>query len=66
MANFCTNCGGTIRPDAKFCEHCGNAIVQREIERTVNNKHPPQPQKSDNWAPFIIICLIFLIMLEFV
>jgi hypothetical protein len=30
MANFCTECGKAVQPNANFCDNCGTKLVQVE------------------------------------
>lgn len=53
---FCTNCGNSIKDDAKFCEHCGspnelyeNRSVQTQVNEQVQNYSGEQAQNySEN------------------
>lgn len=53
---FCTNCGNSIKDDAKFCEHCGspnelyeNRSVQTQVNEQVQNYSGEQVQNySEN------------------
>lgn len=53
---FCTNCGNSIKDDAKFCEHCGspnelyeNRSVQTQVNERVQNYSGEQAQNySEN------------------
>ena len=39
--NVCPQCGAPISPDATECKFCGEKIVKKATQQTVNN---PQPQ----------------------
>lgn len=53
---FCTNCGNSMKDDAKFCEHCGspnelyeNRSVQTQVNEQVQNYSGEQAQNySEN------------------
>lgn len=53
---FCTNCGNSIKDDAKFCEHCGspnelyeNRSVQTQVNEQMQNYSGEQAQNySEN------------------
>ena len=31
MANFCTNCGSSLKPEYRFCPGCGTAVAQDKV-----------------------------------
>jgi hypothetical protein len=43
QANFCEYCGAKNRPDNRFCESCGQALV---------DSSDPTPQTSSQYAPY--------------
>jgi len=54
MVNFCPKCGGKVKPDDKFCQNCGMALIESvEVPKEeVRPKiplapvQPPKPSKS--------------------
>lgn len=39
---FCSNCGNTVDPNAKFCEFCGNPVAN------INNNYVEEEPKQEN------------------
>lgn len=48
--NFCTECGGLLVPDTRFCGHCGHPVEGQnpasipDVPQTVSPQNPPVPQ----------------------
>src|SRR5689334_5996820 len=59
---YCTNCGETISPDAKFCAHCGKA--QSDVAAPSSKSIPSGPERtlcvgrpSIQWLAFVVLFL---------
>ena len=75
---FCTNCGGALPDNARFCTGCGNPIAQRSVayeqpanqmptmKRAYYESQLKEAQKSTRLAPVFILAGIGLIILFFV
>lgn len=49
MANsFCTNCGAPLKPNAKFCGHCGAKLVSSDEQPKTSNTVDSNPTNSQN------------------
>ncbi|MFD1173376.1 zinc-ribbon domain-containing protein [Oceanobacillus picturae] len=49
----CTNCGGEIAPDARFCKHCGKALEHggQPGENTGATYHRQNKEQEQNVTP---------------
>ena len=55
---FCTNCGNSLRENAKFCDNCGNALDNNQ-EKTCDNHNKADDnvnERKQEWAGKIVKC----------
>lgn len=55
---FCTNCGNSLRENAKFCDNCGNALDNNH-EKTCDNHNKADDnvnERKQEWAGKIVKC----------
>ncbi len=56
QGNFCTNCGATLQPDARFCDNCGQAVGAGTPTpaRPQTSAYTPRPQRRFPWWILIL------------
>lgn len=53
--NVCPQCGAPIDPNASECKFCGERLVQKQVQQTVNQQPQPQTVYVQQPQPTVVI-----------
>jgi len=55
----CPFCGATVSGEARYCDHCGTPLSDRETQ-SLSRHRPKRPRRIAVWAVFVVLFLVFL------